>query len=101
MYLWISADCGSGSECPGMEALLEAEKAQLMPRLLSDGNFDKVEDDERMITHVDVAQDKHHYARGEVKKPIYIILLNTRRKLIRTYTRNCFYFLFHTLTESL
>ena len=55
MYLWISADCGSGSECPGMEPPLEAEKAQLMPKLLSDGNVDKVEDDERMITHVDVA----------------------------------------------
>ena len=60
LYLWISADCRSGSECPGMEAPLEAEKAQLMPKLLSDGNVDKVEDDERMITHVDVAQDKHH-----------------------------------------
>ena len=60
MYLWISADCRSGSECPGMEAPLEAEKAQLMPRLLSDGNVDKVEDDERMITHVDIAEDKHH-----------------------------------------
>ena len=49
MYLWISADCGSGSECPGIEAPLEAEKAQLMPELLSDGNVDKVEDDGRMI----------------------------------------------------
>ena len=59
LYLWISADRRSGSECPGMEALLEAGTAQLMPKLLSDGNVDQVEDDERMITHVDNAQDNH------------------------------------------
>ena len=67
LYLWISADCGSGSECLGMEAPLEAGTAQLMPKLLSDGNVDKVEDDERMITHVDVAQDKHHICKGRGK----------------------------------
>ena len=57
MYLWISADCGSGSECLGMEAPLEAGSAQLMPKLLSDGNVDQVEDDERMITHVVADRD--------------------------------------------
>ena len=65
MYLWINADCGSGSECPGMEAPLEAGSAQLMPKLLSDGNVDKVEDDERMITHVYVVQDSPHIISGE------------------------------------
>ena len=60
VYLWISADCGSGSECPGMEAPLEAGSAQLMPKLLSDGNVDQVEDDERLTTHVDVAHNNHH-----------------------------------------
>ena len=60
VYLWISADCGSGSECPGMEAPLEAGSAQLMPKLLSDGNVDQVEDDERLTTHVDVAHNIHH-----------------------------------------
>ena len=56
MYLWISTDCGSGSECPGMEAPLEAGTAQLMPNLLSDGNVNEVEDDETVIAHVDIVQ---------------------------------------------
>ena len=74
VYLWISADCGSGSECPGMEAPLEAGTAQLMPKLLSDGNVDQVEDDERMITNVNVAQYNHLMNQGETYLPIYIIL---------------------------
>ena len=74
VYLWISADCGSGSECPGMEAPLEAGSAQLMPKLLSDGNVDQVEDDERMITNVNVAQYNHLMNQGETYLPIYIIL---------------------------
>ena len=58
--LAVGTDCESGSECPGMEALLEAGTAQLMPKLLSDGNVDQVEDDKRMITHIGNAQDYHN-----------------------------------------
>ena len=60
----------------GMEAPLEAGKAQLMPKLLSDGNVDQVEDDERMTAQCAcgccLRQSSYELGRGMIANIHYI-----------------------------